>query len=885
MTGDALTPMFRQWQAAKARYPDALLLFRMGDFYEMFAEDAEIGARELELTLTSRECGKGRRIPMCGVPHHAVQRYVQTLIKKGYRAAVCEQVEDPKLAKGLVRRDVTRVVTPGTLLEDEFLEGSANNYLASVAREGAAWGIASVDISTGDFAVTQATAQPPMASRQGLLNGAAPRDERVPDAVAEELSRIEPAEIIAPADVAETLSAHGGPHVTVIEPPADAFHTPAERLARHFGVASLEGFGIADLTAGVAAAAAVLDYLAANHLESLPHLRAVHRYALTDTMMLDEATKRNLELTRTLRGEGPSGSLLQLLDRTLTPMGRRMIRHWLLHPLLDLNEIRRRHEAVGSLLRDRALAGAIHEGLKGVYDLERLISRAAAGTANARDLRALSLSVARLPAIGEALASAQADLLRDLAARQTDLQPVRELIDAAIVEDPPAITTEGGVIRRGFSAELDEIHDAATSGKQWIAALQEQERQATGIKSLKVGFNQVFGYYIEVTRPNLHLAPDRYIRKQTMVNAERFITPELKEKESLILGAEERMAALEYDLFCEVRARVAEHAEAVLTTARALAELDVLLSYAQVALEYGYTQPEVHEGTELEIIAGRHPVVETTVGTEPFVPNDTRMDCEHNQLLIITGPNMAGKSTYLRQVALIVLLAQIGCFVPAQRASIGLCDRIFTRVGAMDDLATGQSTFMVEMTETALILNNATERSLIVLDEIGRGTSTFDGLSIAWAVSEHLVNQVGAKTLFATHYHHLNELAEILPRVRNYRVTVKEEAEDIVFLRRIVPGGTDRSYGIQVARLAGLPTGVIDRAKEVLAQLETEDLGAKAAPSQAAAARISPPIQLQLFEAAQHPIARSLRALNTDELTPLEALVKLKELREEAERG
>jgi DNA mismatch repair protein MutS len=550
-----------------------------------------------------------------------------------------------------------------------------------------------------------------------------------------------------------------------------------------------------------------------------------------------------------------------------------------------VDAIRDRHEAVGNLVRDQGLSGTLREALRGVYDLERLISRAAAGTANARDLRALSTSCARLPEITSLLASAEASLLRNLAERQADLAPIRELIDRAIVEDPPVVTTEGGIICEGFSAELDEVREGAAGGKAWVAALEAQERERTGIRSLKVGFNQVFGYYIEITKANLHLAPEEYIRKQTMANAERFVTPELKEKEAQILGAEERIAALEYELFGEVRSEVAGHAEAVLRTARSLAELDVLLSYAHVAVEFGYVKPEMHDGPEIEIVGGRHPVVEATVGSEPFVPNDARLDCEHSQLLIITGPNMAGKSTYLRQVALICLLAQIGCFVPAQSARLGVVDRIFTRVGAMDDLATGQSTFMVEMTETALILHNATERSLIVLDEIGRGTSTFDGLSIAWAVSEHIVSAIGAKTLFATHYHHLNELAEILPRVRNYRITVKEEAEDIVFLRRIVPGGTDRSYGIQVGRLAGLPEEVIERAKEVLAQLETEDLGKSAAPSRAAAARVSSPVQLQLFEAAEHPIARRLRALNVDELTPLEALVLLKELREEADGG
>ncbi|MGQ9731702.1 MAG: DNA mismatch repair protein MutS, partial [Candidatus Zipacnadales bacterium] len=731
MAVDKLTPMFRQWQAVKARYPDTLLLFRMGDFYEMFGEDAEIGARELELTLTSRECGKGRRIPMCGVPYHAVHRYLHTLIKKGFRAAICDQVEDPKQAKGLVRREVTRVVTPGTLLEDEFLDRKSANYLSAVAREGDTWGIASVEVSTGEFLVTEIKVPAvPDAQGEDLLGDRPVRERSVPSPILEELARLEPAEVIAKAELAAALDRQRmGGHITALAESAGSVYTPAERLAKHFGVASLEGFGCAHMTAGLVAAAAALDYLAANQLDSLPHLHALRPYSLDDFMLLDEATQRNLELTRTIRGDSRAGSLLQLLDRTLTPMGGRLIRRWLLQPLLDLQAICQRHDAVENLVRDQALAGRLREGLHGVYYLERLISRVAAGTANARDLRALSASLARLPMIVEALHTAQAPLLRQAVITQVELRPVQELIDAAVVDDPPAILTEGGLIRPGFSAELDELREAASSGKQWIAALQEQERQKTGIKSLKVGFNQVFGYYIEVTKPNLHLTPEYYIRKQTMVNAERFITPELKEKESQILNAEERIAALEYELFCEVRDQVAKHTEGVLQAARSLAELDVLLSYATVAREWGYVRPEMHEGTELEIIGGRHPVVETTLDAQSFVPNDARLDCEHNQLLIITGPNMAGKSTYLRQVALTVLLAQIGSFVPAQRARIGICDRIFTRVGAMDDLVTGQSTFMVEMNEVAYILNHATRNSLVILDEIGRGTSTFDGLS------------------------------------------------------------------------------------------------------------------------------------------------------------
>ncbi len=860
-----LTPMFRQYAAAKREHPDALLLFRMGDFYELFGEDAEVAARELELTLTSREAGKGRRVPMCGVPHHALQRYLGQLIAKGYRCAVCDQVEDPKLARGIVKRAVTRIVTPGTLLEDEFLEADSANFLGALARDGDSYGLALVEVSTGAFLVTETGDWATMA---------------------EELERTAPAEIVAPADlldddlVGATLGVLPAT-VTRWEHTAKAWQTPTETVTEHFGVQSLESYGCADLRAGTAAAALALEYLHANQLEALSHLQGIVTYSTSDFMALDATTRRNLELTEPLRPGSGGRTLLSVIDRTLTPMGARLCRRWLLEPLLDPEAIGERLDAVGNLVADPELAGAVRTALKEVRDLERLVGRTAAGTANARDLRALATSCRPLPALKQALTRGTSALVTRTAEELDPLDDLAALIDGALVEDPPATTTEGGLFRAGYNTELDQVRQASSGGKEWIAGLQATERERTGIKSLKVGFNQVFGYYIEVSKPNLDLVPENYVRKQTLVNAERFITPELKDKEALVLGAEEKIAALEYDLFVAFRRQVAEHAPRVLRTAALLSALDVLAGFARVAVENAYTRPEVDRGTRIEIRGGRHAVVERALGTNPFVPNDVYLDNEKVQLLIVTGPNMAGKSTYLRQVALIVLLAQIGCFVPAEAARLGVVDRIFSRIGASDDLATGQSTFMVEMTETANILHNATERSLVILDEIGRGTSTFDGLSIAWAVAEYLVNRIGAKTMFATHYHHLNELSEVLPRVRNVRVAVREEGDDITFLYRIVEGGTDRSYGIQVGRLAGLPAPVIERAKEVLRSLQDEDLGGQVGPTEADAARIAPPVQLQLFEAAPDPVVEKLRNLKLEEMSPLEALNRLNELQRE----
>jgi len=961
--------MYRQWAQAKRDFPDVLLLFRMGDFYEMFAEDAEVGARAMGLTLTSRKYSGEKRIPMCGVPHHALDRYLRLLVEQGYRAAICEQMEDPRQAKGLVKRQVTRVVTPGTLTEDELLPPDDHNFLVAVCTQGALTGIAAVDVSTGDFLVTEVLGAPP-ASRVGApagsrvgapvpgaqaaggpaaLRGATPAAEApLPvdpptdnpfAAVLDEIKRLAPAEIIVPAGDAlhEALGALDGVTLTTLPEEAPQLLSDAEQLCRHFGVDSLLGFGLDTQRAAIAAAAQALRYLQATHLQALPQLTGLSFYSTSQFMLIDATTRRNLELTESLRG-GKQATLVHLLDKTKSPMGARLLKDWVVQPLLDRRLIERRLEAVGNLVADGVLADALREHLKSIYDLERLTSRTTAGTANGRDLRSLGLSLQRLPEVRRELAGAEAELLRELwcgmesegpnaqpyrasgptGGRMADdtaaghaappLEGLSDLLARALADDPPVTITEGGLIREGFSADLDELRNAAAHGREWIAELQDRERARTGIKNLKIGFNQVFGYYLEVTKSFLQFVPDDYQRKQTLANAERYITPELKEWENKVLGADERSRDLEYELFAQVRTEAATHAEALLATARALAQVDVLCALAQAAVEYGYNKPEIVEGDELHIVAGRHPVVEqamegpnaqsyrasgppagriadgAAVGYSAppapagFVPNDAHLDCRANQLLIITGPNMAGKSTYLRQVALITLMAQMGSFVPAKAAQVGLVDRIFTRVGASDDLATGQSTFMVEMTETANILHNATDRSLIILDEIGRGTSTFDGLSIAWAVCEFLIRHVGAKTLFATHYHHLNELVEILPRVRNLRVLVKEEGDHITFLRKIAEGGTDRSYGIQVARLAGLPQEVIARAKEVLRTIEQEDLAV--APSQAATQHIAAPMQLHLFEAAPHPAIEKIKRTDIDTLTPVEALLLLKELQE-----
>jgi DNA mismatch repair protein MutS len=862
-----LTPMLAQYRAIKREHQDVILLFRLGDFYEMFGDDAKVASEVLDLVLTSREVGKGRRIPMCGIPYHAADRYLARLLAAGHKAAICEQVEDPKQAKRLVKREVVRILTPGTVVEDHLLEEASNNYLVSLAAGPDRWGLAAADCSTGELMVTE-------------FNG--------DDAWAElmdELARLQPAELLVAEDqqqrtaLGETLAGHRGT-LSTWHRGAFLSQSPEEMLRQHFGVVSLRGFGCEDMPAAVEAAAAIIVYLRQAHKSDLAQVRGLRTYSRDQIMLVDATTRRNLELIASLRDGSRENTLLWVLDDTVTPMGARLLRRWMTAPLLSGQAIEQRLEGVQALFEASALRAQVRDELREVRDLERPVGRAATGTATGRDLAGLRDSLRRLPAFAASLAQSGSSALEALVDGFDAVADLCDLLSRSIVDSPPASLREMDLIRAGYSQELDDLREARTRGKGWIAGLQERERKRTGIKSLKVGFNQVFGYYIEVTRPNLHSVPDDYQRRQTLANAERFSTPELKEYESKVLGAEERILALEQELFSELRKRVASEAARIQRASNVVARADVLACFAEVAARNAYIRPEIADDDRIEIRAGRHPVVELTLQDERFVSNDAHLDCSENQILIITGPNMAGKSTYLRQVALIVLMAQIGSFVPAGSATIGLVDRIFSRAGASDDLATGQSTFMMEMTETANILHHATRRSLIILDEIGRGTSTFDGLSLAWSVAEHLHNapNLGAKTLFATHYHHLNELADSLPRVKNYRVAVKEKGDQVVFLRQIVPGGTDRSYGIQVARLAGLPREVLDRARQVLASLEDQDhLGGRDGPL-----ALPPADQLPLFEALPHPVVEELRSADVEQMTPLEALNKLADLQRRA---
>jgi DNA mismatch repair protein MutS len=862
----AITPLLTQYQAIKREHQDVILLFRLGDFYEMFGEDAKIGSQVLELTLTSREIGKGRRVPMCGLPYHALERYLPRLLAAGHKAAVCDQMEDAKKARGIVKREVTRILTPGTVVEDYLLEEKANNFLVSLTREGENFGLAALDCSTGDFRVTEIAALP------RLL---------------EEVSRLQPAEILLASELLADenfRAALAQAHTCAITPTEEALFltaTPEQMLLRHFSVSALSGFGCEALPAAQRAAAGALIYLQQTQKSALQQIRALSTYATSEFMVLDATTRRNLELFNNLRDNTKANTLLALLDGTITAMGGRLLRGWLGAPLLDLGEIHRRQQAVGALVKSPADREKIRQALKSIADIERLVARSAAAAAHGRDLSGLRDSLTAAPELFSLL-----EKNPQLAALAEGVDPVadlRELLARALADSPPITLREGNIIRPGYSEALDKLRRAKTEGKEWIASLETKERERTGIKSLKIGFNSVFGYYLEISRPNLPSVPADYIRKQTLANAERFITPDLKEYESLVLGAEEKIAALEFELFCELRAKVAAEASRLQALAGRIATIDVLAALAEAAVRNHYVCPQVEVGEALEIHEGRHPVVEVTQG-EPFIPNDCRLDGSDQQVIIITGPNMAGKSTYLRQTALIVLMAQIGAFVPAKSAAIGLVDRIFTRVGAADDLASGRSTFMLEMTEAANILHNATGKSLIILDEIGRGTSTFDGLSIAWAVAEYIHNALaGAKTLFATHYHQLNELAETLPRIKNYRVAVKEKGDSVIFLRKVVPGGTDRSYGIHVARLAGLPQPVLERAKEVLWSLEQSNhigLPAEALAKAGQPKFMSPPpsFQMAMFEPKENPLLAELAALDLDDMTPREALSKLAEI-------
>ncbi len=865
-----LSPMMAQYMETKKQYSDCILFYRLGDFYEMFFDDALTASKELEITLTGKECGLEERAPMCGVPYHAVDSYLSRLVQKGYKVAIAEQMEDPKLAKGLVKREVIRVVTPGTITSAQALDETKNNYLMGIVYLADRMGVSVADITTGDFLVTEISTD---------------------RALFDEINKFSPAEVICN----DAFSMSGISledlkdryHFTVSTLDSRFFQDESCRkvLREHFKVGSLEGLGLGDYDCGVIAAGAVLQYLYETQKSTLDHLTTIVPYATGNYMILDSSTRRNLELLETMREKQKRGSLLWVLDKTRTAMGARLLRTWIEQPLISKEAVLKRQNAIEELNLNYISREELGEYLNPVYDLERLIGRISYKTANPRDLLAFRNSIAMVPHIKRLLGEFTSDALKELAEDLDPLEDLNDLITRAIVEEPPITVREGGMIKDGYNEEADRLRHAKTEGKTWLAELEARERDSTGIKNLKVKYNKVFGYYFEVTNSFKDLVPEYFIRKQTLTNAERYTTDDLKNLEDVILGAEDKLFSLEYDLFCEVRDAIAAEVVRIQKTARAIAAIDVFASLSTVATRNNYVKPQINEKGTIQIKGGRHPVVEKMMRDDMFVANDTILDNSKNRISIITGPNMAGKSTYMRQTALIVLMAQIGSFVPADQANIGICDRIFTRVGASDDLASGQSTFMVEMTEVANILRNATRNSLLILDEIGRGTSTFDGLSIAWAVVEHISNTrlLGAKTLFATHYHELTELEGLMNGVTNYCIAVKEQGDDIVFLRKIVKGGADKSYGIQVAKLAGVPDSVINRAKELVEQLVDSDLTAR---TREIAEGIAPaghkPVpkpddvemsQLTLFDTVREDdIIEELKNLELGNMTPIDAL-------------
>jgi DNA mismatch repair protein MutS len=860
----------RQYNGIKQQVPNALLMFRLGDFYELFFEDAVVAARELEITLTSRNKEKGAAIPMCGVPFHAAEGYIARLIQKGYRVAICDQMEDPKSAKGLVKRELMRVVTPGTAMDASLVGSRENNFLAAVARHGTRSAVAHVDVSTGEFKAT----------------------EMEPEEVAGALEQLGAREVLFPTDLPLLVGGErAGPRFVRTELEDWVFTQDyADRTLRdHFELLSLDGCGLAGRPAAVGAAGAILHYLRDTQRAALDHLDRPAYYNRADSMVLDAVTVRNLELLEPIFAADAGGPQAQLtvlgvLDQTLTGMGGRLLRQRLLGPSMDRAEIEQRLDAVGEVRQQTILRAELRKHLGSILDLERLLAKITLGSASPRDVLALGRSLEKIPALKRCFDTQQAARLRNLHDRLDELADVANLILEAIADEPPLNLVDGGTIRAGFHAELDELRDLSQNGKRYIAQIETRERQRTGIASLKVRFNNVFGYYIEITRANQHLAPADYERKQTLANAERFTTPELKDYERKVLDAEDKILTLEKELFADVRKRAAGHAQRIRATAAAVAELDVTASLAQVAAENRYQRPTFADSGEMRILAGRHPVIERLTEQEAgrFIPNDLYLNDSTDLIAIITGPNMGGKSTYLRQAALIAILAQTGSFVPAESASLPVIDRIFTRIGASDNLARGRSTFMVEMTETAVILNTATSRSFIVLDEIGRGTATYDGLALAWSVVEHIHARTRAKTLFATHYHELTELAEQLTGVRNLMVSVKEAGDHIIFLRKVERGKADRSYGIEVARLAGLPLSVIERAREVLKLHERTE---HVVTEELVKAEDRGPVQIQMFEPVGYGIAERIRGLNLDELRPIEALQLLSELQKELKRS
>jgi len=864
------TPMMRQYLEIKSQYPDAILFFRLGDFYEMFLDDAVTASRVLDITLTSRNKGSDDEIPLCGIPYHSAQPYIAKLVEQGHNVAVCEQVEDPKEVKGIVRREVVRIVTPGMVMESDLLTPNENNYLLVISRSESGFGVATLDISTGEFRVIQG--------------------QNIGD-VRREISSVNPRELLVNEldkewliDELEGLTQNRS--LNTLPEWAFEYADAEQRLIRFFKADSLDSFGCQNQPNAVCAAGAALHYIEETQKATVEHIRTLKTYHVSDYMVLDDSTRRNLELTATLVDGKRQGSLLGALDRTVTAMGGRKLRQWINHPLLDCHSITQRHGLVTELVQSPLLREDVRDSLDGVYDLERLTARISMASANAKDLVALNLSLERLPPLLQQLNQLTSALGKNIQQEIDPLEDVAELIGNSIAENPPFVIREGGLIRDGYIEELDELRLISREGKGWIARLEKTEREQTGITTLKVRYNRVFGYFIEVPRTQVAKIPDTYERKQTLANSERYFTPELKEYEDKVLGAEEKLVALEYEIFQKIRTQVSQQGARIQATADALASLDVLVSFAMIAHERNYVCPTMDNGTLLHIEEGRHPVIECMNLSERFIANDVHLDTVADQLLIITGPNMAGKSTFMRQVALITLMAQIGSLIPAKSAQIGVVDRIFTRVGASDNLARGQSTFMVEMSETAHILNHATPRSLIILDEIGRGTSTFDGVSIAWAVAEYLHDneQVAAKTLFATHYHELTDLATTRERIENFNIAVREWNDQIVFLRKIVPGGASHSYGIQVGRLAGLPDEVIQRAKEVLGNLEQGEFSCEGQPRLAKSRQDSATTtdiqsQMSLFAGTNDALRQRLLTTDLNTITPIEALNLVDELK------
>ena len=863
-----VTPMMEQYFEIKNKYRHCLLFFRLGDFYELFFEDAVIGSRELGLTLTGKDWGQNERAPMCGVPFHSADGYIDKLVKNGYKVAICEQVEDPKMAKGIVKRDVIRIVTPGTVIDNEVLDENKNNYIMSIYSDAKGYAIAVCDVTTGEFQTAEFVS--------------ANAEEKLYD----EAARFNPAEIITNSgfintECADRISKILNIKLNVSDDSIFGYRNAVKSICRHFNVMSVDGLGLNGKIFSSCASGALLDYLYDTQKNNLEHISKITIYSTNDFMLLDANTRRNLELTETMREKNRKGSLLWVIDRTRTAMGARLLRKWVEQPLITSSDINKRLDAVEELVNDFFKREEIREVLSTMHDFERIMSRIVYKTANARELVNLKTSIENLPQLKKILKDSKSPYLQQIYNELDTLEDIFELIDSAIVEDPPFSVREGGMIKQGYSPEADSLIQAKNKGSEWIKELEKDEKEKTGIKTLRINYNRIFGYYIEVSKSYINQVPDRFVRKQTLANTERYTTTQLEELAELILGASDKLIQMEYDTFCKVREKVASQVNRIQYTAYIVALTDSLQSLADTAQAQNYIKPAVNDGDIIDNKDGRHPSVEK-MSSDTFISNDVYLDGEDNRLLIITGPNMAGKSTYMRQTAIITLLAQIGSFVPASSASIGVCDRIFTRVGASDDLASGQSTFMVEMTEVANILNNATRKSLLILDEIGRGTSTFDGLSIAWAVLEHIadIKQLGAKTLFATHYHELTELEGKLPGVKNYCITVKEEGEDIIFLRKIKRGGADHSYGVQVARLAGLPNKVIKRANVILKKLNAADIAKKTKKlaDEAKEAAEETAVQMDMFNIQETQIIDEINKIDVMSLTPIQSLQTLFDL-------